>query len=150
MADLPGLIEGAAEGAGLGHRFLGHAERCKAILHLIDGTAENALENYKIINEELKKYNPELYKKPTLVVISKADSITLEVKKIASSFKKAKVHPAFLSAVPKLAWMKCVLVLKKINQRLLHSVNFYVMLALASQGSAFHRNSTCPKNHRLN
>lgn len=115
MADLPGLIEGAAEGAGLGHRFLGHAERCKAILHLIDGTAENALENYKIINEELKKYNPELYKKPTLVVISKADSITLEdQKKIASSFKKAKVTPLFISAVAKIGMDEMRFALKKL------------------------------------
>jgi len=75
MADLPGLIEGAAEGAGLGHRFLRHVERCKVLLHLIDvsSLAEPApVEAFRILDAELARYSPELYAKPRLVVATKA------------------------------------------------------------------------------
>ncbi len=75
MADLPGLIEGAAEGAGLGHRFLRHVERCKVLLHLVDvsSLAEPApADAYRILDAELARYSPELYAKPRLVVATKA------------------------------------------------------------------------------
>jgi len=75
MADLPGLIEGAAEGAGLGHRFLRHVERCRVLLHFVDvsTTAEPApLEAYRVLDAELARYSPELHKKPRLVIATKA------------------------------------------------------------------------------
>jgi GTP-binding protein len=74
LADIPGLVEGAHEGAGLGHRFLGHVERCRVLLHLVDGTAENPVENWKIIRAELKAYDAELAKRREITAISKADA----------------------------------------------------------------------------
>ena len=75
LADLPGLIEGASDGAGLGHRFLGHAERCAAILHLVDATAENPAESYRIIRNELMSYDPKFADKAEIVVLTKCDAI---------------------------------------------------------------------------
>lgn len=63
IADIPGLIEGASEGIGLGTKFLGHVERAGVLLHLIDGTAEDVAKNYKTIRAELKQYSPALAKK---------------------------------------------------------------------------------------
>ena len=76
IADIPGLIEGANEGAGLGHRFLGHVERCKALLHLIDVTSENVEKDYLTIIKELKAYNTDLAKKDQIVVLTKSDSVS--------------------------------------------------------------------------
>lgn len=90
MADLPGLIEGASEGVGLGHRFLGHAERCKVVLHLIDGTQEDVVGAYKTIQSELQNYGDVLDKKPEIVVLNKIDSLSEdEVKEKVSALKKA-------------------------------------------------------------
>ncbi len=75
LADLPGLIEGASEGAGLGHRFLGHVERCAAILHLVDGTALDPVENYRVIRNELINYGSELESKPEIVALTKCDAM---------------------------------------------------------------------------
>lgn len=75
IADIPGLIEGAAEGAGLGHRFLAHVERCKAILHLIDATQDNPGEAYRIIRGELEAYAEHLADKPEVIALTKADSL---------------------------------------------------------------------------
>jgi GTP-binding protein len=76
MADLPGLIEGAAEGAGLGTRFLGHVERCVALVHLIDATQESPTEAYRTVRHELEAYGAELSDKPELVALNKADALT--------------------------------------------------------------------------
>lgn len=76
MADIPGLIEGAAEGAGLGHRFLGHVERCTALLHLIDATQENAVAAYRVIRQELAAYDDGLAAKTELVALTKTDALT--------------------------------------------------------------------------
>jgi GTP-binding protein len=76
MADLPGLIEGAAEGAGLGTRFLGHAERCVALVHLIDATQESPTEAYRTVRHELEAYGGELSEKPELVALNKVDAMT--------------------------------------------------------------------------
>jgi GTP-binding protein len=77
MADIPGLIEGAAEGAGLGHRFLRHVERCRVLIHLIDLNAEgdgrDPLKDFDVLNGELKKYSPELAGKPQVVAANKID-----------------------------------------------------------------------------
>ena len=75
LADLPGLIEGAHEGAGLGTRFLGHAERCNVILHLIDGTESEIADAYKTIRGELESYGHGLATKPEILVLNKADAI---------------------------------------------------------------------------
>src|SRR4051794_2102855 len=75
LADLPGLIEGASEGAGLGTRFLGHVERCAAILHLIDGTEEDIVGAYRTIRRELADYGHDLAEKPEVVGLNKIDAI---------------------------------------------------------------------------
>jgi len=74
MADIPGLIEGAHEGAGLGHRFLGHVERCRILLHLIDATGEDPVAAWKMLRRELKAYGGDLYEKPEIVGLTKLDA----------------------------------------------------------------------------
>ena len=74
MADIPGLIEGAHEGAGLGHRFLGHVERCRVLLHLIDATGEDPVAAWKMLRNELKAYGGDLYDKPEIVGLTKLDA----------------------------------------------------------------------------
>jgi GTP-binding protein len=82
VADIPGLIEGANEGHGLGTRFLGHVERCGALLHLIDGTAEDVAENYRIVRTELDAYGEVLQDKTEIVVLNKCDALQAdEIKK---------------------------------------------------------------------
>ncbi len=76
LADLPGLIEGAAEGAGLGTRFLGHVERCKVLLHLVDGSAADPAQAYRTIRHELAEYGHGLEDRPELVALNKADAMT--------------------------------------------------------------------------
>src|SRR5579875_2697665 len=76
IADIPGLIEGASEGAGLGTRFLGHVERCKVLIHLVDGTQEDVAEAYRQIRHELETYGEGLAEKPELLVLNKSDAMT--------------------------------------------------------------------------
>jgi len=76
MADIPGLIEGAAEGAGLGHRFLRHTERTKVLVHVLDisgSEGRNPLEDFAIVNQELERYNPKLMKRPMVIAANKTD-----------------------------------------------------------------------------
>lgn len=75
IADLPGLIEGASDGAGLGHRFLGHVERCAAILHLVDGTDLDPVENYRVIRKELIDYGAGIEDKPEIIALTKCDAM---------------------------------------------------------------------------
>lgn len=75
MADIPGLIEGAHEGTGLGDRFLGHVERCAVLIQLVDGTSEECVNDYKVIATELEAYAPELAAKPRIVVLNKIDAL---------------------------------------------------------------------------
>jgi len=100
LADLPGLIEGAHEGTGLGDRFLGHTERCRVLLHLVDGTAEDADVAYKVVRDELEAYGHGLTEKPEIVALSKSDAMTPEAIKIQiARLKKAcKKTPMVLSA----------------------------------------------------
>ena len=100
MADLPGLIEGAHEGVGLGDRFLGHTERCRVLLHLVDGTSEDAGEAYKIVRGELEAYGQGLTEKPEIVALSKVDAMTPEaIKAQTAKLKKAcKKAPLLLSS----------------------------------------------------
>ena len=78
LADIPGLIEGAHEGTGLGTRFLGHVERCRVLLHLVDGTEEDVVENYRTVRRELEQYDHGLALKPEVVGLNKADALTEE------------------------------------------------------------------------
>ena len=78
IADIPGLIEGASEGAGLGHRFLAHVERCKALLHLIDATQDHPEVSYRMIRDELEAYAEHLADKPEIVALTKADALLPE------------------------------------------------------------------------
>jgi GTP-binding protein len=100
LADIPGLIEGAHEGTGLGDRFLGHVERCRVLLHLVDGTGEHAGEAYKTVRAELEAYGAGLAEKPEIVALSKIDAMTPEaVKQQAARLKRAaKKAPLLLSA----------------------------------------------------
>src|ERR1700742_2842138 len=97
LADLPGLIEGAHEGVGLGDKFLGHAERCGAILHLIDGTADNVARNYKTIRAELKAYGHGLAEKHEILALNKADALApAALTKKKAALEKACGHPVHL------------------------------------------------------
>src|SRR5205085_4647378 len=78
LADIPGLIEGAHEGAGLGDRFLGHVERCRVLLHLVDGTGEDAGQAYKTVRAELEAYGHGLTDKREIVALNKADALDPE------------------------------------------------------------------------
>ena len=100
LADIPGLIEGAHEGHGLGDRFLGHVERCRVLLHLIDATTEHAGNAYKIVREELDAYGHGLEDKVEVIALSKADAVTPEILKEQKARLKraAKQEPMILSA----------------------------------------------------
>lgn len=78
LADIPGLIEGASDGVGLGLRFLGHIERCGMLLHLIDGTQEDVVAAYKTVRGELEQYSEELAEKYEIVVLTKADAMSAD------------------------------------------------------------------------
>jgi GTP-binding protein len=78
LADIPGLIEGAHEGAGLGDRFLGHLERCRILIHLVDGTSDDVGEAYGIIRGEIEAYGAGLEEKPEILCLNKADALTPE------------------------------------------------------------------------
>jgi GTPase len=101
LADIPGLIEGAHEGVGLGDRFLGHIERCRVLLHLIDGTGEDAGEAYKTVRAELSAYGQDLSDKPEIVVLNKTDAMSaVELKQQVTRLKgAAKKPPLVISAV---------------------------------------------------
>jgi GTP-binding protein len=101
LADIPGLIEGAHEGVGLGDRFLGHVERCRVLLHLIDGTDGDAGSAYKTIRAELSAYGHGLADKPEIVALNKADALGAgEIKQQAARLKRAvKGSPLIISAV---------------------------------------------------
>ena len=91
IADIPGLIEGAHEGTGLGTQFLKHIERCKSLLHLIDITNENLDKSYNQVKNELRNYSSKLLKKKELIVLNKTDLIEEEtIKKIVNNFSKSK------------------------------------------------------------
>jgi len=104
LADIPGLIEGANEGAGLGSRFLGHIERCRVLLHLVDATQEDVGDAYRTVRRELKAYGAGLEKKKEIVALSKCDALDLAtIAERADALKKvARKKPLILSAVSRL------------------------------------------------
>ncbi len=99
LADIPGLIEGAHLGHGLGTKFLGHVERCAVLLHLVDASAEDPVKDYRIIRKELKAYSPVLADKPEIVALNKADLLTEDaMTKLAADFKRRlKLSPLVIS-----------------------------------------------------
>ena len=102
MADIPGIIEGASEGRGLGHHFLRHIERNSVLLFLLSAESEDLVKQYKVLLNELKKYNPELLDKQRIIAVSKSDLIDdkakLKIQKDIS--KKIKDIPfEFISSV---------------------------------------------------
>jgi GTP-binding protein len=89
VADIPGLIEGAAEGAGIGDRFLGHIERCRVLLHLVDASGDDPVEAWRIVRDELDAYGGGLVDKPEVLALNKIDAIDpKEVTKIAKKLAK--------------------------------------------------------------
>jgi len=101
LADIPGLIEGAHEGVGLGDRFLGHVERCRVLLHLVDGTDGDAAAAYKTVRAEIAAYGNGLADKPEIVALSKADALSADdIKQQLARLKRAaKKPPLVVSAV---------------------------------------------------
>jgi GTP-binding protein len=101
LADIPGLIEGAHEGAGLGDRFLGHVERCRVLLHLVDATSDNPAKAYRTVREEVAAYGHGLDEKPEVVALSKVDALSEEERTKATRklARAAGKKPLLLSAV---------------------------------------------------
>ena len=96
LADIPGLIEGASEGRGLGHKFLKHIEKVKLLLHCISAESENPLKDYQVIKKELKAYNPKLLEKDEIILLTKSDLVEakdLEKKLKTLSKTKKKIIP---------------------------------------------------------
>ena len=101
LADIPGLIEGAAEGAGIGDRFLGHVERTRLLLHLVDASAENPAEAWRIVREELASYGAGLDLKPEIVALTKADMLDAKaLRKATAAVEKASGSGPFPVSAP--------------------------------------------------
>jgi len=97
LADIPGLIEGAHEGAGLGDRFLGHVERCAVLLHLVDGAAGDVVKAWRTVREELAAYGGGLAGKPEIIGLNKCDAMTpREITSRAAALRKASGRPVML------------------------------------------------------
>jgi len=101
LADIPGLIEGASEGAGLGHDFLRHVQRTRVLIHLLDGLSEDPIADYSQINTELSLFDPNLGKKPQIVALNKIDQPDVQEKltNLQKKFKKKKVEFMTISAL---------------------------------------------------
>ena len=99
MADIPGIIEGAAEGKGLGHRFLRHIERNSVLLFMIPADTDNVVKEYNILVEELKKYNPELLDKERVMAISKCDLLDEELTAAMRPLLPNDIPVVFISSV---------------------------------------------------
>jgi GTP-binding protein len=119
LADIPGLIEGASEGHGLGDRFLGHVERTAVLLHLIDITSDNPAESYKTIRKELEAYGNGLAEKAEIVALNKADALGKELSEdVAKDFEKdTGVKPLLISGVSKEGVDKVLFALNTIIQK---------------------------------
>jgi GTP-binding protein len=119
LADIPGLIEGAHEGAGLGTRFLGHVERCRVLLHLVDGTQEDVGEAYRTVRRELKAYAEGLEDKKEIVALTKCDALdpeTLEAR-MEELRKAARKKPMLLSSVARMGVDDVMYALAKVIAR---------------------------------
>jgi GTP-binding protein len=97
LADIPGLIEGAHEGAGLGDRFLGHVDRCAVLLHLVDGAAGNVVKAWRTVREELRAYGGGLADKPEIIALNKSDAMTpREISSRKAALAKASGAPVLV------------------------------------------------------
>lgn len=110
LADIPGLIEGAHDGVGLGDRFLKHVERCSVFLHLIDATSSNVAKEYKTIRKELELYERNLINKPEVVALNKIDSLTpKEIEKKMKAIQKITTSPVYaISAIAGMNTLECL------------------------------------------
>ncbi len=101
LADIPGLIEGASQGAGLGHDFLRHVQRTRVLIHLLDGLSADPLADFSQINSELALFDPNLAQKPQIVALNKIDQPEVQErwKELKAKFKKQKVDVALISAL---------------------------------------------------
>jgi len=116
MADIPGIIEGASEGKGLGLRFLRHIERNSTLLFIISADADNITKEYKILLSELKKYNPELLDKNRILAISKSDLLDEELKEEISKELPKDISSIFISSVAQQGLIELKdLIWKKLN-----------------------------------
>jgi GTP-binding protein len=101
LADIPGLIEGAAEGAGIGDRFLGHVERTRLLLHLVDGSAEDPVEAWRVVRGELEGYGAGLDDKPELIALTKADLLDDKAReKVSMALQKESQAEIFPISAP--------------------------------------------------
>ena len=100
LADIPGLIEGAHEGAGLGTRFLGHVERCRVLLHLVDATQDDVVAAYRTVRDELKAYGADLAKRTEVLALTKCDALSREEAEAKGAVlqKAARKKPFLISA----------------------------------------------------
>jgi GTP-binding protein len=101
LADIPGLIEGASQGAGLGHNFLRHIQRTRVLIHLLDGLSEDPVADYSQINSELSLFDPNLARKPQVVALNKIDQPEVQERlaEIQTNFRKLKVELMTISAL---------------------------------------------------
>ncbi len=101
MADIPGLIAGASDGAGLGHRFLGHIERCTALLHLVDATQDDIIADYRTIRQELAAYSADLDGRREVIALTKCDALdkNLRKEKQHQLESETEIAPIFISAI---------------------------------------------------
>ncbi|HEY6663232.1 MAG TPA: GTPase ObgE [Sphingomicrobium sp.] len=101
VADIPGLIEGAAEGAGIGDRFLGHVERTRLLLHLIDASSEDAVDSWRVVRGEIDNYGADLSDKPELIALTKADLLGEKQRaKVVKALEKATGKRVFAVSAP--------------------------------------------------
>ena len=101
LADIPGLIEGAAEGAGIGDRFLGHVERTRLLLHLIDASSEDPVESWRIVRGEIESYGAGLSDKPEIIALSKSDLLDQQSRtKLLKKLEKATGAQVFPISAP--------------------------------------------------
>ena len=128
LADIPGLIEGASEGKGLGIKFLKHIEKTKVLLHCVDCTDPSPLKTYEVVREELGKYNPELLNKKEIILLTKSDLIDAkEMKKKVSLFKKMKKDIVTVSAIDDIALEELQKVIIKIVKMEKESVDYLTL-----------------------
>lgn len=101
MVDIPGLIEGAHQGVGLGHDFLRHIERTRALVHMVDGSAPDPLDDWRKINDELRLFNADLAAKPQIVAVNKTDitEVRNRMAEFEAAFGEEGIRPLFISAV---------------------------------------------------
>ena len=119
LADIPGLIEGANEGAGLGTQFLGHIERCRVLLHLVDATEEDVAAAYKTVRRELRAYGADIETKKEIVALSKCDAVSEDELAVKSEAlrKACRKKPLQLSAIAGIGMKDALFALTRVITR---------------------------------